>query len=252
MYETHTVQTGSYKFAWLVDWWEVGLWFGGGGGVAWVVTLKQRSERKRSLCTHFVFSEAVVSSKEKHSSRPIIYIGAWEQKKFEQKIAQEKYIANCSFWQIKKYIFECVLCWLFWAKYFVNDQSGDWIIQRVHCSTLSKTTFDHSHGRHLMNGSDLRTGLCVTSPWFQPPPPLDWALFSAPSPPPSPHAEWMAQMLLKQDSTPWSPFPSLLAQHDVWNLFLIIVPPPPQVLPLRREKKRTQRGGRWGDPEQPN
>lgn len=24
MYETHTVQTGSYKFAWLVDWWEVG------------------------------------------------------------------------------------------------------------------------------------------------------------------------------------------------------------------------------------
>ena len=24
MYETHTVRTGSYKFAWLVDWWEVG------------------------------------------------------------------------------------------------------------------------------------------------------------------------------------------------------------------------------------
>lgn len=24
MYETHTVQTGNYKFAWLLGWWEVG------------------------------------------------------------------------------------------------------------------------------------------------------------------------------------------------------------------------------------
>lgn len=31
MYETHTVKTGSYKFARLVGWWEVGLLVGGGG-----------------------------------------------------------------------------------------------------------------------------------------------------------------------------------------------------------------------------
>lgn len=60
MYETHTVQTGSYKFAWLVDWWEVGYWVGGG----WVVTLKQRSERKRSLCTHFVFLKLLFIKRE--------------------------------------------------------------------------------------------------------------------------------------------------------------------------------------------
>lgn len=58
MYETHTVQTGSYKFAWLVDWWVVGHWVAGWGrgvGGGGVVTLKQHSKRKGSLCTLFVF-----------------------------------------------------------------------------------------------------------------------------------------------------------------------------------------------------
>lgn len=69
MYETHTVQTGRYKFAWLADWWEVGLMgicVGEGG-----LTLKQF--RERSLCTHFILFKAFVYQKKQHTFGAVAY-----------------------------------------------------------------------------------------------------------------------------------------------------------------------------------
>lgn len=62
MYETHTVQTGSYKFAWLVDWWEAGL-VGGDGGVS------SQKKAKKLLYTFCLFQGSFLKDVQKCASK---------------------------------------------------------------------------------------------------------------------------------------------------------------------------------------
>lgn len=114
---------------------------------------------------------------------------------------------------------------------FKYDQK-DVIIKCMWFSTLLKTVLLHLIHRivniWLMKLIWLGENrpLCVTSPLFQPPfpslLPLEWALFSAPPPYPMQN-EWHRCCWTRQ--YPLVPFPSLFAQHEVWNLFFDHCPP---------------------------
>lgn len=54
MYEAHTVQTGSYKFAWRVDWWEGGWGVGGGGG--WRLSHWSNAVKEKGIFVAILFS----------------------------------------------------------------------------------------------------------------------------------------------------------------------------------------------------
>ena len=89
--------------------------------------------------------------------------------------------------------------------------------------------FDWSHERHLINETFLtweNRPLCVTSPYFNPPPP-------------SMQNQWHRCCWTRQ--YPLVPFPSLFAQHEVWNLFFDHCFPPAS--PSLGEKKGPKEEG---------
>lgn len=118
-----------------------------------------------------------------------------------------------------------------WSKQIFNYSTYAMLYIIKKCSAA----FDQSHSRHLINGSDLTWGKQASVL-----PPLYFNLPSSPRlslvfcPPYPLQNEWHRCCWTRQ--YPLVPFPLLLAQHEVWNLFFDHCPPLPKLSLCGRKK----------------